>query len=95
MCGMAGFSSSKNVGKYPLTKVQCERCFKLIAELSKKYNILITPQTVMTHYEFGKAHPNATSAGKPDITFLPPFSYLSPNEIGSFIRNKAKWYLDK
>ena len=39
MCGMAGFSSSKNVGKYPLTKVQCERCFKLIAELSKKYNI--------------------------------------------------------
>ncbi|OLA94789.1 MAG: hypothetical protein BHW64_01910 [Candidatus Melainabacteria bacterium LEY3_CP_29_8] len=28
MCGMFGFKNSKNVGSYPLTKVQCEACFK-------------------------------------------------------------------
>lgn len=61
LCGMAGFSSRQNVGKYPLTKIQCERCFKLIAELSKKYNIAITPQNIMTHYEFGLKHRNTTS----------------------------------
>lgn len=35
LCGMQGFLNSKNTGHYPLTKVQIERCFKLIAELSK------------------------------------------------------------
>ena len=93
LCGMAGYKSRQNTGNYPLTKVQCERAFKLIAELVKKYNIPVNPQTVMTHYEFGKTHPNTSSAGKIDITFLPPYSYLTADEIGNFIRNKAKWYL--
>lgn len=95
MCGMAGFSNRTNPGKYPLTKIQCERCFKLIAELSTKYNIQITPQTVMTHYEFGLKHRNTSSVGKIDIIFLPPYSYLNADEIGDFIRNKAKWYLQR
>lgn len=95
LCGMSGYKSRQNIGNYPLTKVQCERAFKLIAELSKKYNISISPQNVMTHYEFGKTHPKTSSAGKIDITFLPPYSYLTTDEIGNFIRNKAKWYLEK
>lgn len=95
LCGMYGYKSHQSIGKYPLTKVQCERCFRLIAELSKKYNIAIIPQNVMTHYEFGKTYPNTTSAGKPDITFLPPYSYLTADEIGNFIRSKAKWYIAK
>lgn len=78
--------------KYPLTKVQCERCFKLIAELAKKYNITICPQNVMTHYEFGIKNPKTSSAGKIDITFLPPYSFLTAEESGNFIRDKAKWY---
>lgn len=81
--------------KYPLTKVQTERCFKLIAELAKQYEIPITPDTVMTHYEFGVKHPNTSSKGKIDITYLPPYAHLRPNEIGDFIRNKARWYLTK
>lgn len=94
MCGMADYSPKKGIvsTKYPLKKVQCERCFKLIAELSKKYNIPITPQNVMTHYEFGKAHPNTSSAGKIDIITLPPYLVLT-DKIGDFIRNKARWYL--
>ena len=96
MCGMY---TPKNTDfrKSPdaLTKKQVERCFKLIAELSKMYKIPITPDTVMTHYEFGQKHPKTTSAGKIDIVYLPPYPELKASEIGDFIRNKAKWYLSK
>lgn len=81
--------------KYPLTKKQCESCFKLCAELCKKYNIPITAQTVLTHYEFGKSHPNTASAGKIDIIYLPPYPQEQANKIGDFIRNKIKWYYTK
>lgn len=77
---------------YPLTAKQCERMFKLIAELAIEYDIKIIPQNVLTHYEFGKKNPNTSSAGKIDITTLSPFPYLSSCEIGDFIRNKARWY---
>lgn len=93
MCGMY---VPKNIPvtqtKYPLTKIQVERCFKLCAELCKKYNIAITPDTVMTHYEFGLKHPNTSSAGKIDIIYLPCYPNVKANEIGDFIRNKIKWY---
>jgi len=96
MCGMANYSPSKGISstKYPLTKVQCERTFKLCAELCKKYNIPITPETVLTHYEFGKKHPQSTSAGKIDITCLPQYNVASVN-VGDFIRSKIKWYKSK
>lgn len=93
LCGMCGFVNRKSAGAYPLTKVQCERAFKLIAELSKKYNIQITPQNVMTHYEFGLKHPNTTSAGKIDIVYLPPYPDVEQSKIGDYIRSKARWYL--
>lgn len=93
MCGM--YLNNRQLlkdTKYPLTKIQCERCFNLIAEIAKQYNIPIVADTVMTHYEFGLKHPNTTSAGKIDITWLPAYSHLKANEIGDFIRNKANWY---
>lgn len=94
MCGMytprnTDFRNSTDL----LTRPQCERCFKLIAELSKLYKIPITSDTVLTHYEFGLKHPKTTSAGKIDIVYLPPFPELKTSEIGDFIRNKANWYL--
>lgn len=92
LCGMLGFKNSKSVGKYPLTKKQCERAFKLIAELSKQYGIPINENTVMTHYEFGKKHPKTSSYGKIDIIYLPPYPTIKANEIGTFIRNKSNWY---
>ena len=49
MCGMYGFKSSKAVGPYPLTKKQCEACFKLVAQLCKKH--LINLNNVLTHYD--------------------------------------------
>lgn len=78
--------------EYPLTRKQYERTFKLCADLCKKYNIPITPDTVMTHYEFGKKHPNTSSAGKIDITYMTPWEEILPAKIGDFIRNKIRWY---
>lgn len=95
MCCMYGYTSRTNVGKYPMTKAQFERCCKKIAELSKEYNIPITPQTVMTHYEFGLKNPKTTSAGKIDITYLPPYPWVAKEDVGSFIRSKAKWYVQQ
>jgi N-acetyl-anhydromuramyl-L-alanine amidase AmpD len=93
MCGMyVPKNTPLQMTKYPLTKIQCEKCFSLIAEIAKEYKFQITPNTVMTHYEFGLKHPYTSSAGKIDITWLPPYPYLKANEIGDFIRNKAKWY---
>ena len=93
MCGMyvpKGINIKDT--KFPLTRIQCEATFKLCADLCKKYNIKITPQTVMTHYEFGLAHPKTSSHGKIDITFLPPYPWVTQSEVGNFIRSKIKWY---
>lgn len=78
--------------KFPLTRVQLERGFKLAAELCKKYNIPIDKDHVFTHYEFGKAHPKTSSAGKIDITYMHPFPNETKLTCGDFIRTKVKWY---
>lgn len=95
MCGMAGFNGKADSTKYPLTAKQCERTFKLVAELCKKYNIAVTPDTVLTHYEFGQKNPKTTSFGKIDIVYLHAFPNVTRSGMGDFIRNKVKWYLSK
>lgn len=91
MCAMAGFKSATDCGKYPITPVQLEACFKLCAELCKKYNIPV--ENVWTHYEFGINHPDTTSHGKIDIIYLPPYPLVKRNEVGGFIRNKIQMVL--
>lgn len=96
MCGMyvpKGINIKDT--KFPLTRIQCEAAFKLIAELCKKYNIKITSQTVLTHYEFGQAHPKTSSYGKIDIVYLHPFPEIDKKNMGDFIRNKIEWYFNK
>lgn len=93
MCAMAGFKSASDCGKYPIKPVQLEACFKLCAELCKIYNIPV--ENVWTHYEFGINHPDTTSHGKIDIIYLPPYPLVKRNEVGGFIRNKIRWYLNK
>ena len=95
MCGMYNFKNKNSVGPYPLTKVQCEKMFKTVAELCKKYNIKITPNTVLTHYEFGQKNPKSSSYGKIDIIYLPPYPEVKQSEVGNFIRSKVAWYLSK
>lgn len=95
ICAMAGYKSPSCIGKYPILKKQFESTMEFCSRLIKKYNIEITPENVMTHYEFGISHPKTTSAGKIDITYLPPYSWVSKNDLGSFIRSKIKWYKEK
>ena len=95
MCCMLGYVSKSHIGDYPMTQKQFETCMKLCAELCKGYNIPIDADHVMTHYEFGIKHPNTSSVGKIDITFIPPYSWVVKQEVGSFIRSKIKWYFNK
>lgn len=95
MCGMFGFKDKNNIGYYPLTAIQFEACMKFCAQLCKKYGLKITPQTVMTHYEFGQAHPKTTSYGKIDISYIPSYPHIVAGDVGKFIRSKIRWYYDK
>ena len=94
MCAMAGFRSKENQGDFPITKIQFESAMKLCAELVRKYGMKISPETVMSHYEFGQNHPKTTSYGKIDVIFIPPYPWISKNDCGSFIRSKIRWYLE-
>lgn len=97
LMGMAGFDTKNKKTAYPLTATQCERAWYEGAKYCKKYSIIVTPETVETHYEFGKrtnpGHKVNSSYGKIDITYLPYQATLRPDEIGDFIREKVKWYL--
>lgn len=92
LCGMAGYKSPANPGRYPLTDKQCEAAWELVARLCIEHDIDVTPDTVFTHYEFGIRNPKSDSAGKIDITHLPYQPKLTKNQIGDFIRNKVEWY---
>ena len=92
MCGMYGFKNSKDAGGFPITKTQFESCMNFCAKLCKKYSIKVCPSNVMTHYEFGQANPKSTSFGKIDIVYLPPYPWISKEDVGSFIRTKIRWY---
>lgn len=95
LCGMRGFEAVDRLGPFPLTDTQCEAAWKLVALMCKKYAIAVTPETVYTHYEFGKKNPGSDSAGKIDIIHLPYAKHLAPGQIGEFIRGKVKWYISK
>lgn len=91
-CSMYGFKSRGNAGEYPITPIQFESCMEFCSRLASKYSLEINPETVLTHYEFGKSHPKTTSAGKIDIVYLPPYPTVEQNKIGDFIRGKVQWY---
>ena len=63
-----------------------------IAELCEKYKLEVSNLSVLTHYEFGRMNPKTSSAGKIDITYLPPYSWVAKDDIGNFIRSKVRWY---
>lgn len=91
-CANYGFSERTLHSTFPLTREQLEAGFKLAAELSIKHNISITEDKIFTHYEFDQK--KTKPAGKIDIIYLPPFSYVNKKEVGKFIRNKVQWYKD-
>ena len=96
VCGMMSYDDKKKTckdSKHNLTPVQMEALYSLAATLCKKYNIDI--KNVITHAEFGKAHPKSTSAGKIDICSIPSAGIYGIKECGDWIRNKVTWYYNK
>ena len=91
--GMAGFNLKDKKTAYPLTKIQVEAFCKLAAQLCIKYGILVSENIVFTHWEFGKKHPNTTSFGKIDFTYLPFLPDMEAKEICAYLRNKINWYI--
>ncbi|MFH1000434.1 MAG: N-acetylmuramoyl-L-alanine amidase [Bacteroidota bacterium] len=94
VCGMAGFVSPQKPGNYKLTKIQLEKLFELNAKLliQEGWNEA-NDVNLLTHYEYGKKYPETSSAGKIDITFLPPYPHVLPDITGEFIRGKTNWYM--
>ena len=92
MACMFGFKDHKNVGNYPMTKIQFEACMKKVAQLCSQYKIEIASDTVLTHYELGLKQTKTTSYGKPDIIFIPPYPNIKTSFVGNFIRNKIRCY---
>lgn len=90
LCSMFGYENNKDVGKYPIKEAQLELLYQTCANLSKKYNIPITPLGIMTHYEFGKRNPNTESRGKRDIEYLPSRPDIASCNIGDYIRDNIK-----
>ena len=93
--GMAGYVGPGHVGPYPLTPTQAEAAWALVARLCREYAISVTPETVFTHYEFGRQHSASDSAGKIDITHLPFAPEIPPDAVGDYIRRKVRWYLQQ
>ena len=89
-CGNRGLSEKDLFSPQPLTRVQLEAGFKLLAELSIKYGIPVTAQGIFTHYEYDKK--KKKPEGKIDLIYLPPFPNVKINEVGDFIRGKVRWY---
>lgn len=87
LCGMMGYTEGGK-SDYPLTMKQCLNACEVIAQVCLKYDIAVTPQTVLTHYEFD------CNRGKPgrkiDIIHLPPFPEIPKNEVGNFFRERVK-----
>lgn len=52
MCSMAGAREVPfSAGSYPLKEVQWDTMIKAVAQLAKRYDILVTRQTILTHAE--------------------------------------------
>jgi N-acetyl-anhydromuramyl-L-alanine amidase AmpD len=77
---------------YPIKRIQLEAMCKLVAQLSKEYNIPINSDSILTHSEFGHKNPSTTSFGKVDIDKLPCIALYTRNDCGNWIRNKVNWY---
>lgn len=89
LLGMAGYKKGQP-SLYPITRVQLEAMYSLCARLCKEYNL--KPQDVITHAEFGQAHPKTTSYGKIDICYIPYNNLYGIEKVADFIRSKVKYY---
>lgn len=87
MAAMAGASDSPfKAGSQPITEVQLKAFVKMVADLSKKYGIPVTRETVLSHAEVQPTL-GIKQRGKWDIAWIPGMSAPgNPVEVGDKIR---------
>lgn len=79
MCCMGGaIESPFKSGKWPMTRKQWDRMIITVADLCRKYDIPVTPSTVLTHAEVEKTL-GIKQAGKWDVTRIA----FDPSKIGA------------
>lgn len=94
MCCMADAKWPDYAGTYPMTRMQFEAMAKFTAMLCKKYEIPVTPKTVLSHAE---VQPNLgkRQKGKWDFTIIPFKPELKGYKAcGDYFRERVVYYLD-
>lgn len=80
-------------GDYPLTDKQVDALCLLVAALSTKHSVPVTPETVLTHAEVQPTL-GVKQRNKWDITVLPGMNKVQdPRKVGDILREKIKGYL--
>lgn len=91
MCCMSGAVERPfNPGRFPMTEVQWDVMVQAVADLAKRYDIAVTPKTVLTHAE---VQPNLgiKQSGKWDVAILafdPAFN--TPKRVGDRLRTEVR-----
>lgn len=95
MASMLGAIENKTHGDYPFTERQFEAMCKKIAELCLKYDIPITPQTVLSHAEVEPTL-KKKQAGKWDFTVIPFKPELKGHKAcGDYMRTRVSYYYNQ
>lgn len=91
MAGMLGAEGPDKLGSYPLTKPQWDACMALVKRLAAKYNIPVTPSTILSHAEV-QSILGIKQNGKIDISFGVPGKpeLKTARACGNYIRSLVK-----
>lgn len=85
-CMAGAIESPFSPGVYPLKQVQWETLAAVVADLSRKYKILVSATTILQHGEVQK-NLGIAQNGKWDICKLPWAPSHSTSEVGNQFRN--------
>jgi hypothetical protein len=81
-----------SAGKYPITDAQVKAMTRLVSDLSERYDIPITPETILTHAEVEPTL-GVKQRGKWDVTWLPGMDQAgNARAVGDLLRQKVRDY---
>lgn len=93
LCGMSGSSEHPFIpGPHPIKEPQWDRAARVVAELCERYDIPVTPQTVLQHGEVQEIL-GAPQNGKWDVCRLPWKPNWSHAQVGEDFRTRVKDHL--
>lgn len=91
LCAMFGATGPKAVGRHAITHVQWDAFIALLKDLTRKYKIPVTPQTILSHAEV-QATLGIQQRGKVDISYGVPGrpDLTTARAVGDYIRGLLK-----